>query len=90
MTPRLQPFAVAPEPMRAWRDFGQALLRSGLEHNLMELVESERRKSTVVPVVSTCTLNMAKRRSVSTSSRPGASHPSTVSANVRRLPGPKP
>jgi AhpD family alkylhydroperoxidase len=39
MTPRLQPFAAAPKLMQAWRDFGQVVLQSGLEHSLMELVE---------------------------------------------------
>jgi AhpD family alkylhydroperoxidase len=39
MTPRLNPFAAAPAPMRAWLEFGQGLLRSGLEESLMELVK---------------------------------------------------
>jgi AhpD family alkylhydroperoxidase len=39
MPQRLQPFAAAPKLMQAWRDFGQVVLQSGLEHSLMELVE---------------------------------------------------
>jgi AhpD family alkylhydroperoxidase len=39
MTPRLNPFAAAPAPMRSWLDFGQNILQSGLEDSLMELVK---------------------------------------------------
>lgn len=39
MTPRLNPFAAAPAPMRSWLDFGKGLLQGGLEENLMELVK---------------------------------------------------
>src|SRR4051794_32859457 len=39
MTPRLDPFAAAPAPMRAWLDFGKVILRGGLEDGLMELVK---------------------------------------------------
>jgi AhpD family alkylhydroperoxidase len=39
MTPRLNPFAAAPAPMRSWLDFGKGILQSGLEDSLMELVK---------------------------------------------------
>ncbi len=39
MTPRLNPFAVAPALMQSWLEFGQEILRSGLEESLMELVK---------------------------------------------------
>ena len=39
MTPRLNPFAAAPAPMKAWLDFTQGLLKDGLEESLMALVE---------------------------------------------------
>lgn len=39
MTPRLDPFQAAPDPMRAWLQFGQQILGAGLEPNLMELVK---------------------------------------------------
>jgi AhpD family alkylhydroperoxidase len=39
MTPRLNPFAAAPAPMRSWLDFGNGILESGLEDSLMELVK---------------------------------------------------
>jgi AhpD family alkylhydroperoxidase len=39
MTPRLNPFAVAPALMQAWLDFGNGVLKSGLEDSLMELVK---------------------------------------------------
>jgi AhpD family alkylhydroperoxidase len=39
MTPRLNPFAAAPEPMQAWREFGDTVLKCGLEKSLMDLVE---------------------------------------------------
>jgi AhpD family alkylhydroperoxidase len=39
MTPRLNPFAAAPVPMRSWLDFGKEILASGLEKGLMELVK---------------------------------------------------
>jgi AhpD family alkylhydroperoxidase len=39
MTPRLNPFAAAAAPMRAWLEFGNGILQSGLEESLMELVE---------------------------------------------------
>jgi AhpD family alkylhydroperoxidase len=37
--PRLNPFTAAPAPMQAWLDFGKAILRSGLEDSLTELVK---------------------------------------------------
>ena len=39
MTPRLNPFAAAPASMQLWLDFGNAILRSGLDECLMELVK---------------------------------------------------
>jgi AhpD family alkylhydroperoxidase len=39
MTARLNPFAAAPAPMRLWLEFGNTILESGLEENLMELVK---------------------------------------------------
>jgi AhpD family alkylhydroperoxidase len=39
MTPRLNPFAAAPAPMRSWLAFGESILKSGLEDSLMDLVE---------------------------------------------------
>jgi AhpD family alkylhydroperoxidase len=39
MTPRLNPFAAAPVPMQSWLNFGKAILESGLEDSLMELVK---------------------------------------------------
>ena len=39
MTPRLNPFAAAPELMQSWLDFGKGILHSGLEDSLMELVK---------------------------------------------------
>jgi AhpD family alkylhydroperoxidase len=39
MTPRLNPFAGAPAPMRSWLEFGKDILQSGLEESLMELVK---------------------------------------------------
>lgn len=39
MTPRLNPYATAPDLTQAWIDFGQKVLRSGLEESLMELVK---------------------------------------------------
>ena len=39
MKPRLNPFAAAPAPMQAYLDFGKAILQSGLEDSLMELVK---------------------------------------------------
>jgi AhpD family alkylhydroperoxidase len=39
MTPRLNPFAAAPAPMRSWLDYGQGLLKDCLEESLMELVK---------------------------------------------------
>jgi AhpD family alkylhydroperoxidase len=39
MTPRLNPFAVAPAPMQLWLDFGKTILRNGLEDRLTELVK---------------------------------------------------
>src|SRR5262245_7594514 len=38
MKPRLNPFAAAPAPMRAWVDFSQTMLQTGLEAGLMDLV----------------------------------------------------
>jgi AhpD family alkylhydroperoxidase len=38
MTPRLNAFAAAPTPMKAWLDFSQGLKQSGLEESLMGLV----------------------------------------------------
>ena len=39
MTPRLNPFAPAPALMQPWLDFGNDILKSGLEPSLMELVK---------------------------------------------------
>jgi AhpD family alkylhydroperoxidase len=39
MTPRLNPFSAATAAMQAWLDFGNNLLKSGLEESLMELVK---------------------------------------------------
>jgi len=39
MTPRLNPFAVAPATMKSWLDFGQSIPQNGLEDSLMELVK---------------------------------------------------
>jgi AhpD family alkylhydroperoxidase len=39
MTPRLNPFAAAPELMKLWLDFGNSILKAGLEESLMELVK---------------------------------------------------
>ncbi len=39
MTPRLNPFAVAPGPMQAWIEYGQGLLKDCVEPSLMELVK---------------------------------------------------
>ncbi len=39
MTPRLNPFAAAAAPMRAWLEFSQGVHATGLEDSLMELVK---------------------------------------------------
>jgi AhpD family alkylhydroperoxidase len=39
MQPRLNAFAAAPAPMKAWLDWSQEHLKSGLEPSLMELVK---------------------------------------------------
>ena len=39
MNPRLNPFAAAPALMQSWLDFGKAVLQSGLEDRLIELVK---------------------------------------------------
>lgn len=39
MKARLNPFAAAPAHMQAWREFGQGLMKSSLEDNLVELVK---------------------------------------------------
>jgi AhpD family alkylhydroperoxidase len=39
MTERLNPFAAEPALMKSWLDFGQGVLRGGLEESLMELVK---------------------------------------------------
>jgi AhpD family alkylhydroperoxidase len=39
MTPRLNPFAVAPALMQSWLEFGKGVLQSGLEDSLIELVK---------------------------------------------------
>ncbi len=39
MTPRLNPFAVAPALMQAWLEFGEQIQRTGLEESLTELVK---------------------------------------------------
>jgi AhpD family alkylhydroperoxidase len=39
MKPRLDPFAAAPAQMRSWLNFGQDILKSGLEDSLMKLVK---------------------------------------------------
>ena len=40
MTPRLNPFAAAPAPMKAWLDFSQGLQKGGLEESLADLVKT--------------------------------------------------
>jgi|SRR5215468_6936306 len=39
MTPRLNPFAAAPEPMKSWLDWSIGVQKCGLEDSLMELVK---------------------------------------------------
>jgi AhpD family alkylhydroperoxidase len=39
MTPRLNPFAAAPAPMKSWLDWSTSIPTSGLENSLMELVK---------------------------------------------------
>ena len=39
MTPRLNPFAAAPAPMKAWLDYSQSTQKNGLEESLIGLVE---------------------------------------------------
>jgi AhpD family alkylhydroperoxidase len=39
MAPRLNPFAVAPAAMQSWLEFGQKVLKSGLDQKLIELVK---------------------------------------------------
>jgi AhpD family alkylhydroperoxidase len=39
MTPRLNAFAAAPQPMKAWLDYSQSVSKLGLEESLMELVK---------------------------------------------------
>ena len=39
MTPRMNPFAAAPELMQSWLTFGTGILQAGLEPSLMELVK---------------------------------------------------
>lgn len=39
MKPRLDPFAVSPNPMKAWLEFSKLALQFGLEESLMELVK---------------------------------------------------
>ena len=39
MTPRLNAFAAAPEPMKAWLEYGRSVQKLGLEQSLMELVK---------------------------------------------------
>jgi alkylhydroperoxidase family enzyme len=39
MTPRLNAFAAAPEPMNAWLEYSQGAHKLGLEPSLMELVK---------------------------------------------------
>ena len=39
MTPRLDPFAAAPAPMKSWLDWSIGIEKSGLEASLMELVK---------------------------------------------------
>ncbi len=36
MTPRLNPFAAAPAPMKAWLQFSQGLEQGGLEERLTD------------------------------------------------------
>jgi AhpD family alkylhydroperoxidase len=40
MTPRLNPFAAAPAPMKAWLEFSQGLEYRGLEERLTDLVKT--------------------------------------------------
>jgi AhpD family alkylhydroperoxidase len=39
LTPRLNPFAAAPTPMKAWLEYSQTTLKLGLEESLMDLVK---------------------------------------------------
>ncbi|GAA0326341.1 carboxymuconolactone decarboxylase family protein [Sphingomonas oligophenolica] len=39
MTPRLNPFAAAPAPMKAWLDYSLGVVDCGLEKSLLELVK---------------------------------------------------
>jgi AhpD family alkylhydroperoxidase len=39
MTPRLNPFAAAPAPMKSWLDWSIGVQKNGLEDSLMELVK---------------------------------------------------
>src|SRR5882762_626482 len=39
MTPRLNPFAAAPAPMKSWLDWSTGIQKSGLEDSLIELVK---------------------------------------------------
>jgi alkylhydroperoxidase family enzyme len=39
MTPRLNPFAAAPAPMKAWLEFSRGLRKGGLEESLADLVK---------------------------------------------------
>ncbi len=39
MTPRLNAFAAAPAPMKAWLEYGRSVSKLGLEEKLMELVK---------------------------------------------------
>jgi AhpD family alkylhydroperoxidase len=39
MTPRLNPFAAAPAPMKAWLEYSQGTLKNGLEESLTDLVK---------------------------------------------------
>ena len=39
MTPRLNPFAAAPAPMKSWLDWSMGIQTCGLEDSLMELVK---------------------------------------------------
>jgi AhpD family alkylhydroperoxidase len=39
VTPRLNPFAAAPAPMKSWLDWSTGIPKSGLEDSLMELVK---------------------------------------------------
>jgi hypothetical protein len=51
MTPRLNPFAAAPAPMKSWFDWSTGIQKGGLEDSLMELVKIRVSAVTIIQVV---------------------------------------